>query len=239
MSTRFEQHEPASCGLTARVQAGQPTFAWDDLKAEYPSPDRVKGKASANETPATGDARIHRDPLNGRTAFYDREALTEQIKALQDENRELSNEEVDLRLRLAKAQATLSGMRTKKRALSEGKVLDEAASIIPVRSPAAGRSVHHPWGRKHRDSNADGASARHDARDQRHQEEANVSNDARLNGRIRTWRCCCSVSVVSCRHAKWLREIPLRPHSCFCFSRITTSSATERHPRCALGGTVQ
>lgn len=193
MSTRFEQHEPTtSCGLAARVEAGQPTFAWDDLKAEYASPGGVESKA-----PRTGGEGAHRDPRKGRAAFYDREALREQLKALQDENRDLSDKEVGLGLRLAKAQATLSGMRTKKRALSEEKTLDEAASVVPVKGTAGGRSVHI-WGRKYRDSNADGASARHEARDQRHQEEANVSNN---DSATRYIESAFGGTAVACHHA--------------------------------------
>lgn len=180
MPIRFEQHGgPSGCGLAVRVKAGQPAFAWDDLKAEYPNPDGVNGKVPANEASSAEDEDVLRDPRNGQAAFYDREALREQIKALQDENRDLSKKEVDLGLRLAKAQATLSGMRTKKRALSEEKILDEAASVVLVKGKAGAH-----WGEKCRDSDGDDASKRHEARDQHRQEEANVSNDARLHGRV-------------------------------------------------------
>lgn len=162
------------CCLVGRVKAGQPAFAWDDPKAEYSSPGGVNGKVPANEAPSTEDEGVRRDLGTGpKATFYDREALREQIKALQDENRILSDKEVDLGLRLANAQATLSEMRTKKRALSEEKTLDDAAPVVPVKSKAGGRGVHL-WGGKYRDSTGDGASKRHEARQQQRQEEANV-----------------------------------------------------------------
>lgn len=179
-TTRFEQHEPASRGLAARIQAGQPAFAWDDLKAEYSSPDGVVSSgevpAANEEAPPAEDNGVRRDHRKSQAAFYDRETLREQIKALQDEDRDLSNNEVDLGLRLAKAQATLSTMRTKKRELSEEKILDEAASIFPAKK-AEGRSANL-WGRKYRDSDGDGTSKRHEARDQQRQEDTNVSTYA-------------------------------------------------------------
>lgn len=162
---------PTSCGLAARV-------AWDDLKAEYSGPDGVSGIApSANEAPSAEDEVIlRRDFRKGQASFYDREALREQMQALEDETKDLSDKEVDLGLRLAKAQATLSAMRTKKRDLSEENILDEAASGFPAKQGKAGggRSVHL-WGRKYRECNGDGASNRQEARDQQRQEETNVS----------------------------------------------------------------
>lgn len=180
MPARFGQHEAVTgSGLATRLKAGQnPATAWDDpAGAAYPGPGGVSGQAPANEEPSAGNGGLRRDPRQGQVTFYDREALREQIKALQNEKRDLSNTEVDLGLRLAKAQATLSAMRTKKCALSEEKILSEATSFVPARDKV-GRRSENLWGRKYRDKTGDGARNRHEARDLKRQEETNVSNDA-------------------------------------------------------------
>lgn len=142
-------------------RAGRPVYAWEDPKAERLGANG--GVAAMRDEEKSADEDRRRG-YHQAASFYDREALREQLEALQKEDLDLSEKLAGLRPRLAKAQAILSNMRTKKRELSEEKMLSEAASAFRVKG---GCGVH-------RESTGSGASRRHDRRDTHRQEEANV-----------------------------------------------------------------
>lgn len=149
-----------------RVPPRRERFAWGDSKAEPLGAGCCAFAAPlAEEKNADEDAR--RRGYRQAASFYDREALKEQLEALQKEDRDLAEKDAGLRLRLAKARTTLSAMRTKKRCLSEKKMLGEAAaSVLPAKGT---RGVY-------RESTGNGASGRHEHRDKQREEEANVSS---------------------------------------------------------------
>ncbi|CAM9730939.1 unnamed protein product [Ectocarpus sp. 4 AP-2014] len=153
-------------GLVARVKAEKPVYAWDD-------PGTRPGALLEEAGKAGRDHNRHLRHQNNHAPFYDKEALQEQLQGLQAEGIDLSEKEIQLGLRLAKAQATLSRMREKKVGLSQAKMLDEVMSVFPAKG--ADISV----GRKHRESesNGDGGGRREARRQQRHEETNFAAQD--------------------------------------------------------------
>lgn len=149
-------------GLVARAKAGKPVYAWNGPETRPRASREEEGKAG----------RDHNRRFNKQTPFYDKEALQEQLQALQAEGIDLSNKETQLGRRLDKAQATLSSMREKKIGLSQAKMLDEVMSVFPA------KATDISAGSKHRESESNGdGDGRREARSQQRHEETNVSND--------------------------------------------------------------
>ncbi|CAM9399813.1 unnamed protein product, partial [Scytosiphon promiscuus] len=146
------------------VKPVQPLYAWDD-----PQPECLGARRGNHH---------HRHPRR-EPSFYDREALQEQLRALQGERVNLSDKREKLDVRLANAQATLLDMRAKKRDLSQAKLIDEAATVLPAKEIAAA-GVRAAY-KKDRATcfNGDCGSMR-EARTHRHEENANFAAQDRI-----------------------------------------------------------
>ncbi|CAM9332018.1 unnamed protein product, partial [Hapterophycus canaliculatus] len=154
--------------LAANVKAVQPLYAWDDPQAEYPGLDA-----------RPSDHQHHR--RKSQPSFYDQEALQEQLRNLQYEGIVLAEKKDRLDLRLTNAQATLSDMRAKKRELSQAKLMEEAAAVLPATTKTIGAAgVRAAFGRdRATDLNGSGSSTR-EARAKRHQDNANFAAQDRI-----------------------------------------------------------
>lgn len=132
-------HGNSASALVARVKAGKPLYAWDDPcdmynnNREHQPTDGSDAAApnAAQEVMISDQVNLfkpfrhhhhHRQP-----SFYDREALGEKMKAIQDDRVCLIEKELGLSERLEQAEAMLTAMRDQKRRLATAKMLDDVA----------------------------------------------------------------------------------------------------------------